>query len=248
MNLKRLNITIVLILIPFVSIAAEKKCDNGVDPTEFFIRSELINEFISLPNDSVSNFTTIRLDYQVEKLVEFRLDIPLAYSHVPGTNNQVGLGDLRTRVGGLLFRVPLAAGAMGVDLLYNTATSSRLGFGNYRVGPAAVVSFYPTPWLTISPYIEYRISFEDDPGRANFNRMSLQQPFEFALPNNWWFILEPKTIINFENDSKATFYMEAEVGKMLTRNIGLRVRPIVRLAGPRITDYSVEAGFRYLWY
>lgn len=180
--------------------------------------------------------------------MEFRLDVPMTYYSSPASGSSFGLGDIRTRVGGLLFRNKIAALAIGLDLFYNTGTNRNAGFGKYRMGPAAIVSFYPTTWLTISPYFEYRVSFAGDSNRAEYNRMSLQQPFEFSFPNNWRLVLEPRTVIDFANKSRATFYMEVEGGKMVNRHIGLYIRPITRIAGPRITDFSVEAGFRYLWY
>jgi len=249
LNPKRVLILLLfLFLTPFTVLAEEEKCPNGVDPTIFFIRGELVNEYVDLPAGADADYITLRADYQIKQVVEFRLDVPMTYYSSPPAGSSFGLGDIRTRVGGLLFSEPIAAMAIGLDLFYNTATNDNAGFGKYRIGPAAVVSFYATPWLTISPYFEYRVSFAGDSNRAEYNRMSLQQPFQFSFPNNWWLVLEPRTVIDFANDSKATFYMEVEGGKMVTPHVGLYVRPITRIAGPKITDFSVEAGFRYLWY
>ena len=233
---------------PLYLFAAQEKYENGVDPTIFCIRGEFINEYVDLPADADADYITLRADYQIKQVVEFRLDVPMTYYSSPVSGSDFGLGDIRTRVGGLLFRNSIAALAIGLDMFYNTATTDTAGFGKYRMGPAAVVSFYPTTWLTISPYFEYRVSFAGDSDRAEYNRMSLQQPFEFSFPNNWWLVLEPRTVIDFANKSRATFYMEVEGGKMVNRHIGLYVRPITRIAGPKITNFSIEAGLRYLWY
>jgi len=232
---------------PDETLAAKKTEKKGVDPTDFLIRLEVTNEYLNLPGGGHQNYTTPRGDYVIDGKALLRLDVPIAYADLSGRDSAFGLGDVRFRFGALLFRKPIAAAAIGADVFFDTATAQDLGLGKYVVGPVAVVSFYPADWLRIYPNIKYRTSVAGDSARPEVNYFQVDVPFEFSLPRNWWIEVEPRTIVDFEDNERLTLLIEFETGKLITKHIGLWVRPKFFVTGTKPYDFAVETGFRYLF-
>jgi hypothetical protein len=251
------RISLVICLLAILAFAApafaeekrrsDPKVINGVDPTFFVTRTELKNIYDHGPNGTRVNTTVIRGDYTIKQVFKFRVDVPLVYADQPGSDGEYGLGDLELRLAGLLAQTDYMRVAAGLDLGFDTASAQLLGSGKYTIRPLFATVFYPTDWFTIViPFVKYQRSYVGDDARPDVNNLEFETDFQFDLPARWWTELQSKVRIDFDDSNRVGWSMEAEVGRMLTKHIGLWIHPGVGMAGKKPYDFSIEAGFRYL--
>jgi len=226
---------------------SDPKVINGVDPNVFVTRTDLKNIYDHGPNGARVNTTIIRGDYIINRVFKFRLDVPFVYVDEPGSASEYGLGDLELRLGGLLAETDYMRVSIGMDFGFDTATAQILGSGKYTLRPLFATSFYPTDWFTIvTPFVKYKRSYAGDETRADINELEIETDFQFDLPASWWTELQSKVSIDFEDKNRVGWALEAEVGNMITKHIGLWLHPGVGVAGKKPYDFSIEVGIRYL--
>ena len=80
--------------------SSEPKVIDGVDPTVFVIRADLKNIYSHGPNGARINTTLLRGDYVIKRRFMIRIDAPITYADLPGSNSKYGFGDLSLRLGG----------------------------------------------------------------------------------------------------------------------------------------------------
>ena len=60
-------------------------------------------------------------------------------------------------------------------------------------------------------------------------------------------MFNPQGVVNYENDNESSFNIDVEVGKMLTKNMSVYVRPGFGIGEDRPYNWDTEIGWKMVW-
>jgi hypothetical protein len=257
---KLIPLVILLLLLSFVIADAEEKTKTGSDPTDFITRIEPSFEHIELENDIELDLTVLRGDLALLPNLSLRLDIPLASIDPPaaleplGFDAETGLGDIITQ---LLFKPysdDQVATLFGIRFDLDTASEEELGQGGTTYAPLVAAAWYPTKGFIIAPVFQWFLgeNLQNDPlpGERERNELSYRQLvlWQPMHPYVSWLLADPELIIDFENDDKTNFTIGVEYGKMVSKTVGLFIKPKMHAGGSdKVQEWAIKIGFRYMF-
>lgn len=157
-----------------------------------------------------------------------RIDQPLVYSNDvtssfnPEGHNRFGQGDLLTEI--VIIAPPPDARlgyGLGVRTIWPTAGLNEAGEGKYQIGPVAGVRFsLPeiSPGSFFLPQVIYLNSVasrNQNSGRADINRLSIQPKLNVSLPDDWFVTTyaSENIQINYGDQGKLFLPFDLMVGK-----------------------------------
>jgi hypothetical protein len=146
-----------------------------------------------------------------------RLKLPVKFrvgSDDPNISDIWGFGDIkiaagtawrlskRTRIGG------------GLDLEMPTGRH-ELSDNAWRIQEFGAFAWDITPWLTLSPSMEYNQSFSEETNTAPLHFLETFIPLTFILPHKWAVSVGYENKTDFENDNYVTNRAKIGIGKEL---------------------------------
>jgi hypothetical protein len=226
--------------------AEEPEGGAGVSPVELIPRLELRQTFTKLEGGVSIHDTTVEIDIQFLRRLLLRYQVPARVMETPA--GQVsGIGDLQVGLIGIIASNARAVGALIAGAILNTATQPALGAGKQQLEFGAGAAFKPYRWWLAYGVAQDQFSVAGDAGRADINQLSADfGSILFGHQYNW-LKLDVNTTVDFRSNSGARVYGLGEVGSLVIGRVGLFARAGTQLLGPRLVDYTMVAGVRYLF-
>jgi len=248
---------LVQVLLPGVTQSQEaaqlptKSVVTRIDPTDFFTRLVVRNEYRSLQSGEEINLFLPRLEYALSKTFQVQVEVPVAYADPEAVeiDSETGLGDIRLRGAIRAARGKRYAVVVATDLVMDTASEATLGLGKYRLGPLVFASIeVPRLRSTFFPFYQHYFSFAGDRNRRDINYASIRPSVILTKwPNRWYTVIDPNFFVDFEGDADSGMTLELEIGHPLGKNMNFWIRPGIGVYGdiPQVYDWNFECGLRY---
>ena len=227
-------------------IAEEPQGGAGVSPVELIPRIELRQTFTKLEGGVSVHDTTAEVDIQFLRRLLLRYQVPARLMETPA--GQVsGIGDLQVGLIGIFASNARAVGALLAGTILNTATQPTLGAGKQQLEFGAGAAFKPYRWWLAYGVAQDQFSVAGDAGRPNINQLASDFGSVLFGKEYNWLKLDLNTTVDFRSNSGVRFYGLAEVGSLVIGRVALFARAGTQLLGPRLVDYTMVAGVRYLF-
>jgi hypothetical protein len=227
-------------------IAEEPRGGAGVSPVELIPRIELRETFLRTPGGISSRGTTVELDLQFVNRVLLRYQAPIRIVSTPA--GQVsGFGDLQLEAIAILASDALYVVGALLGGVLDTASQPPLGAGKDQIFFGGAAAYKPRPWWL--PYIvaQEQLSIGGNSSRPDVNQLLVRIGNIFFGRQFNWLKLDLDTTVDFPGGAAGRFFGTLELGSLLIGRVGMFVRSGTQLLGERELDYSLEAGFRYLF-
>jgi hypothetical protein len=252
-----------------VALAQDEQTDEtakadktGTNPINFQRDIRVYNEFtwLNVPSgfDGSQNVTTVeyRTPFAGGKWqwrVRGRFSTFDVDDNVPGglDISESGLGDFDMR----FLTVPIVnmekrhAFAFGLEVFLNTASEDILGLGATSLGPQAFyVKFLPRGLF--APGLQYKFSIDEDAGRRKVDQFLIDLNYlRMGLDKQSWFFTDPQIVIDNEINEEYAI-VDFEWGWMMSKwkpdlkGHSFYIRPSVGVGADRLTDGSIEFGYK----
>jgi hypothetical protein len=172
-----------------------RKMQNPVSDRISFTFEDNINFGVGL-NDDVQNILNIKSLYSFNLSDNWNLVnrsiIPVVNQPelVPGTGNQFGLGDISSSFFFMPRSSRFAIFGIGPIVSFPTASDETLGFGKWRVGPAAAVISMPGRWV-FGGLVSNLWSVGGDSDREDIVTLAIQPFVFYNFPSGWYAVSSP---------------------------------------------------------
>jgi hypothetical protein len=221
------------------------------DPTDFHTRFDLREEYQSLQSGASRNLVVSRFEYALSPEFALRVDVPYvtADPNEPGASQESGLGDITARAQWRVRRTPAYALVVAAELTLDTATQPLLGTGRYVFQPLAYAAVglpkYKSTWF---PYVQQFWAFGGTTD-VQINTTLLRSSLLTIGAQRIYIYAEPSVYIDWERNAQTGATLEIELGRFVTRSLGLYVRPGVGLWGdiPPVYKWNFEVGLHYFF-
>jgi hypothetical protein len=221
------------------------------DSTDFHTRFDLREEYQSLQSGASRNLIVSRFDYALSPEFALRADVPYVSvdPNQPGAGGESGLGDITARAQWRVLHAPEYALVVAAEVALDTATEPLLGTGRYIFQPLAYAAVaLPKYKSTVFPYVQQFWAFGGT-SDAQVNTTLLRSGFLTIWPQRIYTYAEPSVYIDWESNAQTGATLEIELGRFVTRNLGLYVRPGVGLWGDiaPVYKWNFEVGLHYFF-
>lgn len=226
-------------------LAEEPEGGAGVSPIELVPRVELRQSYLNLGGGLAVHDSILETDIQFLHRVLIRYQLPYRVLHAP-TGQLSGAGDIQLEALGIVRSDPSALVGVIVGAVLDTATQPQLGQGKQQIVFGGGAAFKPRPfWL---PYlvVKEQLSVGGDAARASVNQLDAQLGNILFGKRYNWLKVDLDASFDFAGDRTRGFGT-LEIGSLLIGRVGLFLRTGTQLFGDRQLDYSLAAGFRYLF-
>jgi hypothetical protein len=218
----------------------------GVSPVELIPRLELRHVYQKLPGGMSVHDTILETDIEFLRRLLLRYQLP-ARTVASSAGQVSGIGDIQVGLVAILGSTPRFVAALLLGAELDTATAPQLGAGKQQVIAGAGAALKPWRWWLAYAVVQQQFSVKGDPSRPDVNQ--LQTDFGSILFGRRfnWLKLDVATTVDFAGATGGRVYGTGEAGSLVIGRVGLFMRAGTQLAGPRLVDYSVVAGVRYLF-
>jgi len=219
-----------------------------LDPSDFKTKVEARYEYQSLQGGGSRALIVPRFEYAVSKTFAVRVETPYLFVDQPGQGATSGFGDLLLRANYRAARGEGYAIVAGLEVVFDTAEDDRLGSGSIVVSPVVFASIdMPKANSVLFPSFQQYVSVGG--GGSDVNTTQLRAGVLTRWPARFYTFLEPTLYIDFVRDAQTGATLELEVGRFVTRDMAVWVRPGVGLWGniPPVYNWNFEVGIRYLF-
>ncbi len=165
--------------------------------------------------------------------------------------DQTGVGDMDMRFLTVLSlnMEKKTAWAAGLEVFLDTASEDVLGTGATAFGPQLFYVKFLQRGL-FAPGLQYKFSVDEDLGRPDIDQILIDLNYlRMAEDKQSWFFTDPQIII--DNEANREFMIvDLEWGWMMTKwkkdmqGHSFYVRPSIGVGEERLTDYSIEVGYK----
>ena len=225
---------------------AEDEGGAGVSPVELIPRIEVRQTFTKLEEGASLHETTVEVDIQFLRRLLLRYQVPARLLESP-MGQVSGIGDLQVGVIGIVASTARAVGALLAGAILDTATQPALGAGKQQLELGAGAAFKPYRWWLAYGVAQDQFSVGGNASRPDINQLSADfGSILFGHQYNW-LRLDVNTTVDFQSNSGARVYGLGEVGSLVIGRVGLFARAGTQLLGPRLVDYTMVVGVRYLF-
>lgn len=222
--------------------------ETGTDPSKLLLRVEMNPQFIELPGDGSLFVTNFKLDVPITKSIGVAIDAPVSYaSGFPAPiEDQFGFGDVAVRARHVwsFERSSLIAGA---EAVLRTADDELLGSGKWQLNPSVAFVYYLSSEYLLATAWKQRLSFAGDDGRADLNVSEFRVIGIYINPKGWWLQADYQPKVNWDDGGAVSHLIEFEAGAMISRSVGLSIRPGFGFGANRDRDWSLGVGVRFLF-
>jgi hypothetical protein len=218
-----------------------------LDPTDFKSRFETRTEYQSLQSGGSRTVLVPRYEHAFSKTLSLRVDLNYVWNdpNQPGSEVQSGIGDTVVRLAYRAMRKPGYALVLAPEVSFDTAESD-LGANATIFQPFAFAAIDMPQFKSVFfPYVQQYVSIAGD---ADVNTTLLRTGLLTRWPKRFYSFLEPSLYIDWESDGRTGSTLELEMGRLITRDLSIWVRPGVGLWGDNlrgIYNWNFEVGFRY---
>jgi hypothetical protein len=222
------------------------------DPSQFFTRIELFNEWQHYNRNGGFdlNQTTLRTIVKIGKRFTTRLDIPYVYNSItapPGYRHS-GIGDLSFRLLGYKFyEKPKSAFTASIEISMNTAQSPLLGTGKNIISPVFSYSkLIPRQKIIFAMVLQQALSVGGYKSRAKVSFTKLQAILLKTWSKRIWSVLAPEWYLDYVNGG-LSMNLEARMAYAPTKRINIWGQGGAGMFGNFVGRYqwSASIGFRY---
>ncbi len=223
---------------------------NADDPSQFFSRVELFNEFQYLPGDVAFNQTVLRTVLKIGKQFTTRLDVPFVYNSISpsGDYEKFGLGDISFRLLGYkFFQSKMSALTASIEISLNTAQSPLRGTGKNMIIPLVSYSVAMKKQKMILAMAFQQInSFSGDKERETVSFSKLQAILIKFWTTKTWTVLAPEWYLDYVHGG-VSMNLEARMAYAPARRFNIWVQAGIGIFGDFIARYQWdgEVGIRY---
>ena len=229
------------------NVAGEPAGGEGVSPVELIPRLELRQVYTRLEGGISLHDTILETDIEFLRRLLLRYQIPARLMETPA--GQVsGMGDIEIGLLALLGSTPRFVVALLGGAELNSATQPQLGAGRPQAIAGAGAAYKPYRWWLAYLLAQQQFSV----GGAGSGRPAIDQlkvdvgSILFGRQFNWLkFDLVPT--VDFPGGAVGRLYFTGEAGSLVIGRVGLFMRLGTQLAGPRLIDFNLAAGVRYLF-
>lgn len=230
---------------PVAKSNSDGAIETGTDPAKLLLRFELNPQYIESRGPGSLFSTNLKLDVPFTKSFAIAFEVPVisAAGFPDPLDDQFGLGDVfvRTRYVWSFERSSFIAGA---EFGLKTADDELLGSGKWQINPSLAYVYYLSSEYLLAVAGKQRLSVAGDDERADINQTELRLIGIYINPEGCWMQADYQPKINWEDDGSVSHLVEAEAGMMLTRSVGVSVRPGIGIGDNRDRDWSIGLGFR----
>lgn len=226
--------------------AEEPQGGAGVSPVELIPRLELRQTYTKLEGGVSVHDTTLEVDNQFLRRLLLRYQVPARLLETP-TGQVSGIGDLQVSLIGIVASNARAVAALIAGTILDTATQPALGAGKQQLQFGVGAAFKPYRWWLAYCVAQDQFSVGGNDTRPDINQLAADfGSILFGRQYNW-LKLDVNTTVDFESNSGARVYGLGEVGSLVIGRVGLFSRAGTQLLGPRLVDYTMVVGVRYLF-
>jgi hypothetical protein len=226
-------------------VAEEPEGGAGVSPIEIIPRIELRQSVVRLDDGVSLHDTTVEVDIQFVRRLVLRYQVP--YRRVVTPEGPVaGVGDVTVDALGILFASPYQLLAVTAGTVVDTASQPALGTGKYQLAFGAGGALKPRPFWIAYLLAQQQFSVGGAEARPDVNRLAVRLGTILFGKQYNWIKLDLDGIADFE-DEETRVLGTFEAGSLLIGRVGLFVRTGTQLLGDRQIDWTLAAGFRYLF-
>jgi hypothetical protein len=232
---------------PDVGEPAEEPAGGaGVSPVELIPRLELRQSFTKLTGGISVHDSFLEVDIEFLRRLLLRYQVPVRLMETPA--GQVsGIGDLELSLIAILASNARLVVAAIVGAQLDTATHPQLGEGKQQLLFGGGTALKPIRWWLAYAVVQDQFSVAGDPTRPKVNQLGTDfGSILFGRQYNW-LKLDVTTTIDFPGGPAARVYGQGEAGALVVDRVGLFLRSGTQLLGPRLVDYTLIAGVRYLF-
>jgi hypothetical protein len=227
-------------------VAQEPEGGAGVSPVELIPRIELRQAYTKLEGGVSTHDTTAEIDIQFLRRLLLRYQIPARLMETPA--GQVsGIGDVQLSLIGIVASSARSVGALIAGAVLDTATQPTLGAGKQQLVLGAGAAVKPYRWWLAYGVAQEQFSVAGNAARPNVNQLATDLGSILFGKQYNWLKLDLNTTVDFPGNSVGRVYGLGEVGSLVVGRVGLFARAGTQLVGPRLVDYEVVAGVRYLF-
>ncbi len=227
-------------------IAEEPAGGAGVSPVELIPRLELRQAFTRLEGGVALHVTTAEVDIQFLRRILLRYQAPAVLMEAPAGQIS-GIGDLQLGLIGIVASNARTVWALIAGAVLDTATQPPLGAGKQQLVFGAGAAFKPYRWWLAYGVAQEQFSVAGNSARPDVNELATDLGSILFGKQYNWIKLDLMTTVDFPGSSVGRLYGLAEVGSLVTGRVGLFARAGTQLVGPRLVDYQMAAGVRYLF-
>ena len=217
--------------------ASEDEANSGEDITDPLNRFDLRWQIRTLPDataesgqfldDRRAETLTLRSDllfFPKPNRLALRVDLPLMWSNKPSSENprgltEFGLSDLLLQALYVRTIDKRWAGAIGLRMIFPTATGEAFGTGKWQLVPTiAVRAELPeiSTGSNVGLIVRQFVSVAGESSRSNINKLGLEPFLNIGLPKQWFLNSSPK--MTYDLYSKEWFVpLDLMVGKKFGR-------------------------------
>lgn len=132
--------------------------------------------------------------------------------------------------------------AIGLEWIEDFGNEDKgIGSGSDQIAPLFGVAFMPGGGTVLIPLVQNFMEYDGpDVSQTAFRLIAIQ-----PLPNKFWFKLDAKLPVDWENDNAIPASAELQIGKMFTPGLGAYVDGLVGIGSDRSYDWGVGVGLRF---
>jgi len=228
----------------------ENQKSNADDPSAFFTRTEVFNEFQHYENGINLNQTVIRNIFKIGKRFTTRIDLPLVHNSFssPAGYDQFGIGDISFRLLGYqLWQTRFSAFTASVEVQLNTAGSPLLGTGKNLLIPLLSYSrLLKGNKNLLAGTFQQVITVGGDEKRKDLNFTKIQAIYLHFWSKRFWTVAADEIFIDYINGGTSMILKGRAIGAPNPR-MNIWGQCNVGLYGDFAGRYQwgAEAGIRY---
>lgn len=246
---KGVLITVLLLSCAPVLLAQIQRVYDVI-PTDNFTSLEFNPSLQVLDNSGSTSRSafTMKGAYKMTPYLSIGTEVPFMRYESPAVSKN-GLGDITLSLTAGHYQVENKWSFGGVlETIWPTATSDWLGSGKVQLNPSVYGVYMPTPNWFIAVGYKQHWSVAGDGGRDNINNARLRAVLAYLSDKQWWVLVDPRYIIDYDQKGKAQFAPEAEIGTMINTGTAIYLRAGGKVAGNMPgADWTVSTGFRVLY-
>ena len=237
--------------------AQETKKDNtGTNPINFTydLRAYYNYAELNTAGNGRSQTATVEFRVPLSETWALRARVRNVDKKIDATGDGVndvdksGVGDMDARI----LNVPYVnmqkkfAFAWGLEATFDTADDA-LGGGSTTLGPQVFAVFFKPVGGGDLFAPAYQHVFDIDGNKVNRGLIDIFYLYTFKTSFVHWALINPQGLIDYENGNRDSWNVDLEVGKMMTKNQSLYLRPGFGVGGDRLFDCDAELGWKMVW-
>lgn len=228
------------------NVAAEPAGGAGVSPVELIPRVEIRQAYTKLASGASVHDLVLESDIAFLRRLLVRYQVPARLIETPAGQIS-GIGDTQFGLVAILgsTRTFVLALLAGVEL--DTATKPQLGAGKLQPIAGLGAALKPFHWWLAYALAQEQFSVAGAADRPDVNQFSSDVGSILFGRDFNWLKLDLVTTVDFPGGAVGRLYGTAEAGSLVIGRVGLFARLGTELAGPRLVDYTLAAGIRYLF-